>query len=126
MLVRGRQFGIERSALFRAQVKTAGVAHRCGRDNGITFHSFRHTFGTRMAAAGAPMRAIQEWMGHRDIRTTQTYADYSPDPRTRMGSQSVRHRPGRTVGCGVMDTPMWVDTPATPSNLLSSPAHSGA
>ena len=33
-----------------------------------------------MAAAGAPLRAIQEWMGHRDHQTTQVYADYSPDP----------------------------------------------
>jgi integrase len=38
----------------------------------------RHTFGTRMAAAGIPIRAVQEWMGHRDISTTQRYADYAP------------------------------------------------
>jgi hypothetical protein len=31
-----------------------------------------------MAAAGVPMRTLQEWMGHRDITTTQRYADYSP------------------------------------------------
>ena len=31
------------------------------------FHDLRHTFGTRMAAAGVPMRTLQEWMGHRDI-----------------------------------------------------------
>jgi site-specific recombinase XerD len=24
------------------------------------------------------MRTLQEWMGHRDIETTQRYADYSP------------------------------------------------
>jgi integrase len=45
----------------------------------VRFHDLRHTFGTRMAAAGAPMRAIQEWMGHRDSRTTSLYADYAPD-----------------------------------------------
>ena len=33
-----------------------------------------------MAAAGAPLRAIQEWMGHRDYKTTLIYADYAPDP----------------------------------------------
>jgi len=42
------------------------------------FHDLRHTFGTRMAAAGVPMRTLQEWMGHRDIETTQRYADYAP------------------------------------------------
>ena len=31
-----------------------------------------------MAAAGVPMRVLQEWMGHRDIATTQRYADYAP------------------------------------------------
>jgi integrase len=33
-----------------------------------------------MAAAGAPLRYIQEWMGHRDYKTTSIYADYAPDP----------------------------------------------
>ena len=46
----------------------------------ITFHELRHTFGTQMAAAGAPLRAIQEWMGHADAKTTEIYAHYAPDP----------------------------------------------
>ena len=46
----------------------------------VRFHDLRHTFGTRMAAAGAPLRAIQEWLGHSDYRTTSIYADYAPDP----------------------------------------------
>jgi integrase len=44
------------------------------------FHDLRHTFGTHMAGAGAPLRAVQEWMGHSDYRTTSIYADYAPDP----------------------------------------------
>ena len=31
-----------------------------------------------MAAAGVPMRTLQEWMGHRDYKTTLIYADYAP------------------------------------------------
>ena len=31
-----------------------------------------------MAAAGVPMRTLQEWMGHRDFKTTLIYADYAP------------------------------------------------
>ena len=44
----------------------------------ITFHELRHTFGTRMAAAGTSMRTLQHWMGHADIKTTQIYAHYQP------------------------------------------------
>jgi hypothetical protein len=31
-----------------------------------------------MAAAGVLMRTLQEWMGHRDFKTTLIYADYAP------------------------------------------------
>ena len=44
----------------------------------VRFNDLRHTFGTRMAAAGVPMRTLQEWMGHRDFKTTLIYADYAP------------------------------------------------
>jgi integrase len=47
--------------------------------NVITFHELRHTFGTQMAAAGAPLRAVQEWLGHADQKTTEIYAHYAPD-----------------------------------------------
>jgi integrase len=50
-------------------------------DESHRIHNLRHTFGTRMAAVGTPMRTLQEWMGHRDIATTQRYADYSPSSR---------------------------------------------
>ena len=48
---------------------------------------------TRMAGAGTPMRTLQEWMGHRDIETTQRYADYAPSPHD-IPSISDRLHPG--------------------------------
>jgi Phage integrase family len=77
----------------------AGMAERCGRKGGITFHSLRHTFGTRMAAVGVPMRTLQEWMGHRDFTTTLVYADFAPDPAggaafAERAFGSVAPRPG--------------------------------
>lgn len=57
---------------FRKALKAAGL------DDSHRFHDLRHTFGTRMAAAGVPMRTLQEWLGHRDLATTQIYADYAP------------------------------------------------
>ena len=57
---------------FQAAARRAGLRP-------VRFHDLRHTFGTRMAAAGAPLRWIQEWLGHSDYRTTTLYADYAPD-----------------------------------------------
>jgi integrase len=65
---------------FYQAMKVAGMGNRCKRTGGITFHSLRHTFGTRMAAVGTPLRTLQEWMGHADYKTTLIYADYAPDP----------------------------------------------
>lgn len=56
---------------FKKNLERAGVRE-------IRFHDLRHTFGTRMAAAGVPLRTLQEWMGHRDSKTTSIYADYQP------------------------------------------------
>lgn len=68
---------IDRSRLlkrFKAAVRAAEV-----RD--VRFHDLRHTFGTRMAAQGVPMRTLQEMLGHRDFKTTLIYADYAPSER---------------------------------------------
>jgi integrase len=65
---------IDRSRLlkrYKAAVRRAGVGP-------VRFHDLRHTFGTRMAAEGVPMRTLQEWMGHRDVATTLIYADFAP------------------------------------------------
>jgi integrase len=69
------------------------VAH--GGIEDLTFHELRHTFGTQMAAAGAPLRAIQEWMGHADASTTEIYAHYAPDPSGARASPSARSAPIR-------------------------------
>ena len=42
------------------------------------WHALRHTFGTLLSTRGVPLKAIQEWMGHADIKTTMVYARYSP------------------------------------------------
>ena len=62
-----------------------------------------------MAAAGAPIRTIQEWMGHRDYKTTSIYADYAPDP---LGGARFAAKAFGQPG---------VDEPAAPTELRSEP-----
>ena len=45
----------------------------------VTFHCFRHTFGTLLMSAGIPIESISKMMGHTNIRTTQTYAKVTDD-----------------------------------------------
>ena len=56
---------------FQDACRTAGVRE-------VRFHDLRHTFATRLAASGQPMRTIQEFLGHADSKTTQIYAHYAP------------------------------------------------
>lgn len=61
-------------------LKRLKAACRRAKVREIRFHDLRHTFGTRMAKV-TQLRDVQEWMGHRDAKTTGIYADYMPGKR---------------------------------------------
>lgn len=42
------------------------------------WHDLRHTFASRLAVAGVPMRHIADLMGHSEIQTTMRYAHLQP------------------------------------------------
>jgi len=62
-------------------------------------HDLRHTFATRLAASGQPLRTIQEFLGHADSKTTQIYAHYAPSEReVQMVSEAFAPEAGIQFG----------------------------
>lgn len=49
----------------------------------ISFHCARHTFATVGLNLGIPMSLISKLLGHTDIKTTEIYAKYSTESKTK-------------------------------------------
>ncbi|WP_405233694.1 tyrosine-type recombinase/integrase [Lentisalinibacter salinarum] len=55
-----------------AALKAAGIRRRSP-EGRIVWHSLRHTFGSRLGAAGVDAQTLRELMGHANLQTTQRY-----------------------------------------------------
>jgi integrase/recombinase XerC len=55
------------------QARVEHWAHRLGLPQGVSPHTFRHSFATHLLESSGDLRAVQEMLGHADIGTTQIY-----------------------------------------------------
>ena len=85
----------------------------------VRFNDLRHTFGTQMAGAGVPMRTLQEWMGHRDFKTTLIYADYAPNAHEGEMVEAAFRGPIR--GPKLSESESTSDDLTTPESAQSDP-----
>ena len=55
-----------------------GSACEEARIEGVTWHTLRHTFASRLVMAGVDLKTVQDLMGHKTIAMTARYAHLSP------------------------------------------------
>ena len=57
---------------FNSACRRAGI-------EGVTLHTLRHTFASRLAQSGMSLHEVQSLLGHASITTTQIYAHLVPN-----------------------------------------------
>jgi integrase len=65
-------------AAAQTTLRAAGREDEAARLDGVTWHALRHTFASRLVAAGVDLRTVQELGGWKTLSMVQRYAHLSP------------------------------------------------
>jgi integrase len=84
-LVFGGVQNLKRS--FNRLLDQAGIERANGKGR-VSWHSLRHSFGSRLGAAGTDGETLRSLMGHADLRTTQRYL-HAEEERKRAAVEAL-------------------------------------
>lgn len=74
----------------RTMQHTSGIIHHQLGFTDFTFHSFRHTHATMLAESGAPIKYVQERLGHKDITVTMQIYQHGSDTIRKTGNEILK------------------------------------
>jgi integrase len=93
----GRAYSLEQVGM--AVIRTAKQAQLPG----VSLHTLRHTFISRLVQAGRPLPEVAALAGHRDIKMTLRYAHLAPS-HLRAGIQALEQRNTRYLAEPALST----------------------
>ena len=76
-------FHSKRDGLIKNPRRWFATALNQARIRGVTWHTLRHTFASRLVMAGVDLKTVQERMGHKTIAMTARYAHLAPTHKLR-------------------------------------------
>lgn len=77
------------------EIHELGVA--IGKDDNLSYHQARHSFGTMLISESIPIESIAGMMGHSNISTTQGYAKITEDKIAREMDRLIKRRKSGTA-----------------------------
>ena len=69
-----------------------------GKEENLTYHQSRYSFGTFLISADIPIESIAKMMGHSNIRTTQGYARITDDKISKDMDKLIERRKKMSAG----------------------------
>ena len=92
-------FHSKRDGLIKNPRKWFATALEQAKIEGVTWHTLRHTFASRLVMAGVDLKTVQELMGHKTIAMTARYAHLAPTHKL-QALETLVHRGSVSVQSG--------------------------